>query len=65
MIQKYPVGIQDFSEVRSGGYLYIDKTQFIHELTSQGKFYFLSRLRRFGKSLFLSTMHYLGFYWRV
>ena len=59
MIQKYPVGIQDFSEVRTGGYVYVDKTPFIDMLVNQGKFYFLSRPRRFGKSLFVSTLDYL------
>jgi Predicted AAA-ATPase/PD-(D/E)XK nuclease superfamily len=59
MPQKYPVGIQDFSEIRKGGYVYIDKTPYINRLLNEGKFYFLSRPRRFGKSLFLSTMQYL------
>jgi Predicted AAA-ATPase/PD-(D/E)XK nuclease superfamily len=59
MIQKYPVGIQDFSEVRTGGYVYVDKTSFIDTLIGQGKFYFLSRPRRFGKSLFVSALQYL------
>ena len=59
MSQKYPVGIQDFSEVRTGGYVYVDKTPFIDTLINQGKFYFLSRPRRFGKSLFVSTLQYL------
>ena len=55
----YPVGIQDFSEVRKGGYVYVDKTMFVDRLFWHGKFYFLSRPRRFGKSLFLSTLDYL------
>ncbi len=59
MARKYPVGIQDFSEVRTGGYVYVDKTYFVHKLISEGKFYFLSRPRRFGKSLFVSTLDYL------
>jgi hypothetical protein len=59
MPQRYPVGIQDFSEIRTGGYVYVDKTQFIDTLISQSKFYFLSRPRRFGKSLFVSTLDYL------
>jgi hypothetical protein len=59
MPQRYPVGIQDFSEIRTGGYVYVDKTQFIDMLVSQSKFYFLSRPRRFGKSLFVSTLDYL------
>jgi hypothetical protein len=56
MIQKYPVGIQDFGEIRTGGYLYVDKTEFAYKLIEQGKFYFLSRPRRFGKSLLISTL---------
>ncbi len=59
MSRKYPVGIQDLSEVITGGYAYVDKTFFAHKLITQGKFYFLSRPRRFGKSLFLSTLFYL------
>ena len=59
MSQKYPVGIQDFSEVRTGGYVYVDKTPFIYTIINQGKFYFLSRPRRFGKSLFVSALQYL------
>ncbi len=53
---KYPIGIQSFPEIRTKGYLYVDKTEFIHTLVSKGKFYFLSRPRRFGKSLLLSTL---------
>ena len=54
---RYPVGIQTFEEVREQGYLYIDKTPFIYALAhGSGKTYFLSRPRRFGKSLLLSTM---------
>jgi Predicted AAA-ATPase/PD-(D/E)XK nuclease superfamily len=59
MARKYPVGIQDFSEVRTGGYVYVDKTHFVYQLIDEGKFYFLSRPRRFGKSLFISTLDYL------
>lgn len=59
---KYPIGIQSFSLLREGGYLYIDKTFYIHKLISEGKYYFLGRPRRFGKSLLLSTIeaYYLG-----
>ena len=58
---KYPVGIQSFAEIREGGYTYVDKTAIIYQL-KKGKFYFLSRPRRFGKSLLLSTLeaYYLG-----
>ena len=57
--RKYPVGIQDLSEVITGGYVYVDKTHYAHKLIDEGKFYFLSRPRRFGKSLFLSVLYYL------
>ncbi len=53
---KYPVGIQSFSEIISGGYAYVDKTMFVKMMVGTGKYYFLSRPRRFGKSLFLSTL---------
>ncbi len=53
---RYPVGIQSFAEIRGGGYVYVDKTSFIHQLICEGKYYFLSRPRRFGKSLLLSTI---------
>lgn len=53
---KYPVGQADFSEIRKGGFLYVDKTMYIHQLVSLGKYFFLSRPRRFGKSLLISTM---------
>ena len=53
---KYPIGIQSFEKLRKEGYLYVDKTQFIQELVSKNSYYFLSRPRRFGKSLLLSTI---------
>jgi hypothetical protein len=52
----YPIGIQDFRKIREGSYLYIDKTELIHTLLTQGNYYFLSRPRRFGKSLLVSTI---------
>lgn len=52
----YPIGIQDFREIRTKGYHYLDKTAFIHRILTEGKYYFLSRPRRFGKSLLLSTI---------
>ena len=52
----YPIGIQTFSEIRSKDYLYIDKTKYIYEVTHPGKYVFLSRPRRFGKSLLTSTL---------
>lgn len=51
----YPIGIQNFEEIRKGGYFYADKTALVHKLVKSGKYYFLSRPRRFGKSLLLST----------
>lgn len=53
---KYPIGIQDFEDLRRNGYAYVDKTNFVYKLADEGKYYFLSRPRRFGKSLFLSTL---------
>lgn len=55
-ILKYPIGIQTFSTIIEEGYIYIDKTQYIKRLKDSGKFYFLSRPRRFGKSLLVSTL---------
>jgi len=55
-MQKLPLGIQTFSEIREEQYRYIDKTKIAFELINNGKYYFLSRPRRFGKSLFLSTL---------
>ena len=51
----YPIGIQTFDKIRQGGYLYIDKTKYIYEITHPGQYVFLSRPRRFGKSLLMST----------
>lgn len=57
MVQrKYPIGVQDFESLRKDGYLYVDKTTIIHDIVSRGKYYFLSRPRRFGKSLLISTL---------
>ena len=53
--RRYPVGIQTFSEIRKGHYLYIDKTDFVWEMTRM-KYVFLSRPRRFGKSLLTTTL---------
>ena len=53
---KYPIGIQTFANIRQEGYLYFDKTKLVHELAHCGKFYFLSRPRRFGKSLLVTTL---------
>lgn len=55
--RRYPVGIQTFKDIREGGFVYVDKTRYVYELAHRaGKAYFLSRPRRFGKSLLLSTM---------
>ncbi|MCM1519360.1 MAG: ATP-binding protein [Lachnoclostridium sp.] len=53
---RYPVGIQSFAKLREGGYVYVDKTAYVHRLIREGSYYFLSRPRRFGKSLLLSTI---------
>ena len=55
-VKKYPIGIQNFGEVRRDGYAYVDKTALMYKMVSGGKYYFLSRPRRFGKSLLLSTL---------
>lgn len=56
-MQKLPIGIQTFKKIRSADYVYVDKTKFIYKLISEGtNYFFLSRPRRFGKSLFLSTL---------
>ncbi len=59
---KYPIGVQSFKDLRENNYAYVDKTAYVHRLVSRGKYYFLSRPRRFGKSLLLSTLkaYFLG-----
>ena len=59
---KYPIGIQSFEQIIEDGYVYVDKTDLVYKLTHEGKIYFLSRPRRFGKSLLVSTLknYYLG-----
>ena len=59
---KYPIGIQSFNQIIEDGYVYVDKTDLVYRLTHEGKIYFLSRPRRFGKSLLVSTLenYYLG-----
>ena len=54
--QKYPIGVQTFSEIIEKGYTYVDKTAYVARLTEHGKYIFLSRPRRFGKSLLVSTL---------
>ena len=56
MATLYPIGIQNFESLRQGNFLYIDKTDLIYRLVSTGRYYFLSRPRRFGKSLLISTL---------
>ena len=53
---KYPIGIQDFEKIINEGYTYVDKTALVHRLVTEGNIYFLSRPRRFGKSLLVSTL---------
>ena len=59
---KYPIGIQSFSQIREEGFVYVDKTDLVYSLANEGKTYFLSRPRRFGKSLLVSTLeaYFLG-----
>ena len=52
----YPIGIQNFEKIRNDGYLYIDKTALMYQMVKTGSYYFLSRPRRFGKSLLISTL---------
>ena len=61
-IRKLPIGVQSFKDLREKGFLYVDKTEYLFRLANNGKVYFLSRPRRFGKSLFLSTLaaYFLG-----
>lgn len=53
---KYPIGIQSFESLINDGYIYVDKTALIYQLVHTGRYYFLSRPRRFGKSLLISTL---------
>ena len=55
---KYPIGIQDFEKIIEDGYVYVDKTDLVYKLANEGHVYFLSRPRRFGKSLLISTLKY-------
>lgn len=58
----YPIGIQNFEKLRKDGYVYVDKTAWVHRLVTTGSYYYLSRPRRFGKSLLISTLeaYFLG-----
>ena len=56
---KYPIGIQSFDKIREDNFVYVDKTDLVYQLVKDGNIYFLSRPRRFGKSLLVSTFkHY-------
>ena len=61
-MMKYPIGIQSFEKIREDGFVYVDKTEMIYSLVHDGTIYFLSRPRRFGKSLLISTLenYFLG-----
>ena len=54
-LPKLPIGIQTFETIRTEGYLYVDKTKYLVDLIDNGRIYFMSRPRRFGKSLTIST----------
>jgi hypothetical protein len=56
-LKNMPIGVQDFESLRNDDYLYVDKTALIYQLVTSGRYYFLSRPRRFGKSMLLSTLH--------
>jgi hypothetical protein len=58
-LPKLPVGVQAFETLRGQGYLYVDKTRWVHRMVTQGMFYFLARPRRLGKSLLVSTLRCL------
>jgi hypothetical protein len=59
MAKKLPLGLQDFRGIIEGGYKYIDKSKYLYQMASMGKYYFLSRPRRFGKSITVSMLHEL------
>ena len=61
MLKKLPVNISDFKNLIEGNYIYVDKTKIIYDLINLGKNYFICRPRRFGKSLFISTLENLFF----
>jgi Predicted AAA-ATPase len=55
-MKKLPIGIQTFEIMINGGYVYVDKTEHIYRIITEARYYFLSRPRRFGKSLLVSTL---------
>ena len=60
--RRYPIGIQSFSEIITGNYVYVDKTRYVYDIANLYKYVFLSRPRRFGKSLLTTTLesYFLG-----
>lgn len=54
--KKFPIGIQNFESLRRDGYVYVDKTALMYKLVTTGRYYFLSRPRRFGKSMLISSL---------
>lgn len=57
-LKRFPIGVQDFARIREDGMYYVDKTDLVYKLTHTDPYYFLSRPRRFGKSLLVSTLQY-------
>jgi hypothetical protein len=55
-MHKYPIGLQDFSKLIEGGFIYVDKTMYLHKMLNEAGIFFLSRTHRFGKSLLISTI---------
>jgi hypothetical protein len=55
-MRKMPIGMQDFEIIITEGYAYVDKTEWVYNLANEGKYFFLGRPRRFGKSLLLSSL---------
>ncbi|MEO0040961.1 MAG: hypothetical protein RL329_409 [Bacteroidota bacterium] len=55
-LKNLPIGVQTFQKMREGNYVYVDKTEYVYQIASTEGVYFLSRPRRFGKSLFASTL---------
>ena len=54
--KQFPIGMQDFAQIRRNGYYYVDKTDLVYKMTHTSRFYFLCRPRRFGQSLLVSTL---------
>ncbi len=58
-MKKLPIGISDFKELITNNYIYVDKTKYIYDILNSSEYIFISRPRRFGKSLLLSTIEYI------